>query len=58
MPLNRLTVKEFKSKEMQIDAPIDHEIMTDAASHLHDEQAGLEEKYYGIINSKDLYKKY
>lgn len=58
VPLDRLTVKQFAAKDLSIDAPIDHEIMTDAASHMPDDNGGMEEKYYGIINSKDLYKKY
>ena len=30
VPLERLTNKEFASKDLAIDAPIDHEIQTDA----------------------------
>lgn len=31
VPLDRLTYKQFAAKELQIDAPIDHEILTDAS---------------------------
>jgi hypothetical protein len=58
VPLNRLTVKQFAAKDMSIDAPVDLDIETDNTSHLPDDQGGVEDKYYGIINSKELYSKY
>lgn len=59
VPLDRLTLKEHYQKDLTIDAPVDHEIATDANSELDTMQmtAG-DEKNYNIINSKDLYGRY
>jgi len=61
VPLEKMTVKEFKRDDLVIDAPIDHEILTEAYSQLDqtgDMERQGEDKNYSIINSKDLYNNY
>ena len=61
VPLERLTMKDFAQKDLTIDAPVDHEIATDAASNFENNDqpgAGGEERNYNIIKSKDLYNRY
>jgi len=59
VPLERLTLKEFAQKDLTIDAPVDHEIATDAHSQFDEEKMhGGDEKNYNIIKSKDLYNRY
>lgn len=58
VPLEKLNQKEFAKKEIQIDAPIDHEIQTEAMTQLGDEHAHLGDEHYNIINSNDLYTRF
>lgn len=51
-----MTYKQAGEKELHIDAPIDLEIVTDATHE--DGSAAMDEKYYNIISSKDLYGTY
>lgn len=57
VPLDKLTYKQpGGEKELHIDAPIDHEIVTEATHE--DGSAAMDEKYYNHITSKDLYGTY
>jgi hypothetical protein len=55
VPLERLKNKDFSTKDLVIDAPIDHEI---AEVQTQEDSVGAEDNNYNIINSKELYSRY
>jgi len=56
VPFERLNNKEFASKDLAIDAPIDHEIME--ATTVDNDTMGQDDNNYNFIEAKELYANY